>query len=67
MMRLLPVPTADLKMPIWSYAPYLIITLLIVLAWTGYKITFPVPVFPVDDAYIVIHNAQVLISGSDPN
>ena len=54
-------------MPLWSCAPYLIITLLIVLAWTGYKITFPVPVFPVDDAYIVIHNAQVLISGSDPN
>ena len=47
--------------------PYLAAALLVLLAWMGYEWTFPVPVFPVDDAYIVIHNAQTLLSGSDPN
>ncbi len=47
--------------------PYLCAAFFVLLAWVGYERIFPIPVFPVDDAYIVIHNAQVLLGGSDPN
>lgn len=51
----------------WNSLPYVAAALLVLLAWIGYRKAFPVPVFPMDDAYIVIHNAQVLLSGNDPN
>lgn len=35
--------------------------------WGGHRLVFGDPVFPVDDAYITIHNAQALVRGSDPN
>ena len=55
------------KSPALESLPYLAAALLVFLGWIIYARTFPVPVFPLDDAYIVIHNAQVLLSGSDPN
>ncbi len=53
--------------PALSSLPYLAAAFLVFLGWAEYTRTFSVPVFPMDDAYIVIHNAQVLLSGSDPN
>ncbi len=51
-----------------SSLPYLAAAFIVFLGWVEYTRTFPsFPVFPMDDAYIVIHNAQVLLSGSDPN
>jgi len=50
-----------------SSLPYLAAAFLVLLGWAAYTRTFSIPVFPMDDAYIVIHNAQTLLSGSDPN
>lgn len=51
-----------------SSLPYLAAAVLVFLGWAVYARTFSsFPVFPMDDAYIVIHNAQTLLSGSDPN
>jgi hypothetical protein len=47
--------------------PYLAAAFLVLLAWVCFEWTFPIPIFPIDDAYIVIHNARTLLSGSDPN
>lgn len=47
--------------------PYLAVTAFALLAWAVYSRTFPTPVFPVDDAYIVLHNARALLAGHDPN
>ncbi|MGI4788467.1 MAG: hypothetical protein ACRYFS_06400 [Janthinobacterium lividum] len=47
--------------------PYLTVALFILAALIGYECTFPALVFPWDDAYIVIHNAQALLSGRDVN
>jgi hypothetical protein len=47
--------------------PYLVISLVVLLAWAAYSWVFPIPVFPIDDAYIVIHNARALLAGQDPN
>ncbi len=47
--------------------PYLAAAFLVLAAWLCYDRLFPLPVFPMDDAYIVIHNAQALLSGTDPN
>ncbi len=52
---------------VFDSLPYLAAAFFVLLGWIAYTRTFSVPVFPLDDAYIVIHNAQVLISGSDPN
>ncbi len=63
----LPAPIAHRSLAL-SSLPYVAAAFLVFLGWVAYTRTFPLfPVFPMDDAYIVIHNAQVLLSGSDPN
>ena len=47
--------------------PYLAISAVVLLAWLAYSWVFPIPVFPLDDSYIVIHNAQAVLAGRDPN
>ena len=46
---------------------YASVTLLVLLAGLLHRVLFGPPVFPVDDAYITLHNAQVLHWGHDPN
>ena len=47
--------------------PYVFTAACVLLGWVLYHRAFPVPIFPVDDAYIVLHNAAALLSGHDPN
>ena len=46
---------------------YAAVTFLVLLAALLHRILLGSPVFPVDDAYITLHNAQVLHWGHDPN
>src|SRR5262249_54188914 len=46
---------------------YLLVTILAGLGWLVHALWQGTPVFPVDDAYITLHNAQVLHSGQDLN
>lgn len=65
-----PLPAADTgqRTLALSALPYLAAAFFVFFGWAEYARTFPLfPVFPMDDAYIVIHNAQTLLSGSDPN
>ena len=48
-------------------ALYAAVTLLVLLAALLHRILLGPPVFPMDDAYITLHNAQVLHWGHDPN
>ena len=48
-------------------ALYAAVTLLVLLACLLHRARLGPPVFPVDDAYITLHNAQVLHWGHDPN
>ena len=48
-------------------ALYAAITLLVLLAALLHRALVGSPVFPMDDAYITLHNAQVLHWGHDPN
>ncbi len=48
-------------------ALYAAVTLLVLLAGLLHHALLGPPVFPVDDAYITLHNAQVLHWGHDPN
>lgn len=48
-------------------ALYAAVTLLILLASLLHRTLVGPPVFPMDDAYITLHNAQVLHWGHDPN
>ncbi len=50
-----------------SRALYAAVTLLVLLAGLLHRVLLGPPVFPVDDAYITLHNAQVLHWGHDPN
>lgn len=40
---------------------------MVFLAFAVIRMVRPTPVFPLDDAFITLHSAQVLHSGSDPN
>lgn len=46
---------------------YYITTLAIIFLYIVYVHIFKTPVFPLDDGYIVLHNAQVLLHGHDLN
>ena len=47
---------------------YLPAAVLVFIGWLWHTFSLGSPVFPVDDAYITLHNAQVLVSGNpDPN
>ena len=48
-------------------ALYAAVTLLVLLAALLHRVLLGPPVFPMDDAYITLHNAQVLHWGHDPN
>lgn len=48
-------------------ALYAAVTLLVLLAALLHRVLLGSPVFPMDDAYITLHNAQVLHWGHDPN
>lgn len=48
-------------------ALYAAVTLLVLLACLLHRACLGPPVFPMDDAYITLHNAQVLHWGHDPN
>ena len=50
-----------------DHALYAAVTALVLLAALLHRLLLGSPVFPVDDAYITLHNAQVLHSGHDPN
>ena len=45
---------------------YAAVGALVAILWTLHAAFMPV-VFPVDDAYITLHNAAVLVEGADPN
>jgi hypothetical protein len=60
--------TASLATPGESYRTrYLFFTLITSLIWVGLRLWHPAPWFPLDDAYITLHSAQVMHSGADPN
>jgi len=40
---------------------------IVLLAFAVMRLVRPTPAFPLDDAFITLHSAQVLHSGSDPN
>ncbi len=44
---------------------YLIIGLVVAVLFGLYVHFYPVPAFPLDDAYITLHNAMVLAGGKD--
>src|SRR5689334_12266347 len=46
---------------------YLVVTALACLGWLLHSLWMGTPVFPVDDAYITLHNAQALHQGYDLN
>lgn len=50
-----------------AVAAYLPAALVVLAAMLFHLVTERTPVFPVDDAYITLHNAQVLHLGHDPN
>ncbi len=50
-----------------AFGLYAAVTLLVLLAGLLHRALLGPPVFPVDDAYITLHNAQVLHWGHDPN
>src|SRR5215469_12035500 len=50
-----------------QYSVYWIAFLVVLAAWLVVHWIRPTPWFPLDDAYIVIHSAQVLHWGFDPN
>jgi hypothetical protein len=47
--------------------PYWLLGLAVLVAAAAWTVAFGRPVFPLDDAYITLHNAQVLREGTDPN
>jgi hypothetical protein len=68
------IPTADTGHPNWSAlcrrpgrGTYLIVALAVVATFLLYSGLYPQPFFPFDDAYLTLHNAQILRFGSDPN
>lgn len=50
-----------------EYSAYWIACAAVVVAWAVMHAIRPTPWFPLDDGYIVIHSAQVLHWGFDPN
>lgn len=50
-----------------DYSAYWIACIAVVVAWVLMRVMRPTPWFPLDDAYITIHSAQVLHWGFDPN
>lgn len=58
-------PNAPAAPAISAY--YLPATILVLAVMAVQMLAEPVPVFPVDDAYITLHNAEVLHWGHDPN
>ena len=50
-----------------EYSAYWIACLVVATAWVIIHLIRPTPWFPLDDAYITIHSAQVLHWGFDPN
>lgn len=50
-----------------EYSAYWIASVVVVAAWVVIHFIRPTPWFPLDDAYITIHSAQVLHWGFDPN
>ncbi len=46
---------------------YAVTALGVAVAWAVHRARAGAPVFPVDDAYITLHNALVLRAGHDPN
>src|SRR5579864_8366029 len=50
-----------------EYSAYWVVCLVVVTAWVVIHFIRPTPWFPLDDAYITIHSAQVLHWGFDPN
>jgi hypothetical protein len=47
--------------------PYAVLALVLVLAFAIWAFAMGEPAFPLDDAYITMHNADVLLQGHDPN
>lgn len=47
--------------------PYALLALCLTLAFAAWALVMGEPAFPLDDAYITIHNADVLLRGHDPN
>ena len=50
-----------------EYSAYWVACLVVGTAWVVMRLIRPTPWFPLDDPYIVIHSAQVLHWGFDPN
>ncbi len=46
---------------------YVLAGALVAVLAIAHRVGLGAPVFPVDDAYITLHNAQVLLSGHDPS
>ena len=53
--------------PVRPWVSYAVVIAVVLVAFSAEHILRPVPVFPYDDSYIVLHSAQVLHSGADPN
>lgn len=50
-----------------SLRPYAVLALALSLAFALWALIIGEPAFPLDDAYITLHNADVLLQGHDPN
>lgn len=50
-----------------SLRPYAVLALTLSLAFVLWALVIGEPAFPLDDAYITLHNADVLLQGHDPN
>ena len=77
-MRLSPATLCNVPVRTWTWltepAPpvrqrgfYIAVTLAVVVAFVGFRVHLGTPVFPVDDAYITLHNAVSLRDGHDVN
>ncbi len=53
--------------PVRQRCFYLGVTLAVIAAFVGFRVHLGTPVFPVDDAYITLHNAVSLRDGHDVN
>lgn len=60
-------PVANTSAFGWTGMPYLVASLAVIVICAVHAVWIHSPVFPVDDAYITIHNAQVLAGTPERN
>jgi hypothetical protein len=69
-------PLTSKKISEWYLSPatslqqkyfYFFLSLILLTLWACYAHSFNPPIFPLDDGYIILHNAKVMHLGFDPN